>query len=165
MKPFTIRKAAQPSRAGAQAGLAAGDTSVDASMNKYNTAGAADRGNSVNYGPLSTAKDDSLPQIDPEDETLLEQADLDKLAEDFPGKTPENPWIKEQTNKQYLTAIKVSTVSVECEKCLDPYAASGDFLPSILLSLRSSYGCGSNLPARQFQPKRIIIIDPLKCEI
>merc|ERR1719400_2576074 len=73
-------------------------------MNKYNTAGAADRGNSVNYGPLSTAKDDSLPQ-----------ADLDKLAEDFPGKTPENPWIKEQTNKQYLTAIRVSTVSVECK--------------------------------------------------
>jgi hypothetical protein len=106
MKPFTIRKAAQPSRAGAQAGLAAGDASMDASMNKYNTAGAADRGNSVNYGPLSTAKDDSLPQVDPEDETLLEQADLDKLAEDFPGKTPENPWIKEQTNKQYLTAIK-----------------------------------------------------------
>lgn len=115
MKPFTIRKAAQPSRAGAQAGLAAGDASMDASMNKYNTAGAADRGNSVNYGPLSTAKDDSLPQVDPEDETLLEQADLDKLAEDFPGKTPENPWIKEQTNKQYLTAIKVSTVSVECK--------------------------------------------------
>ena len=115
MKPFTIRKAAQPSRAGAQAGLVAGDTSVGASMNKYNTAGAADRGNSVNYGPLSTAKDDSLPQVDPEDETLLEQADLDKLAEDFPGKTPENPWIKEQTNKQYLTAIKVSTVSVECK--------------------------------------------------
>lgn len=115
MKPFTIRKAAQPSRAGAQAGLAASDASMDASMNKYNTAGAADRGNSVNYGPLSTAKDDSLPQVDPEDETLLEQADLDKLAEDFPGKTPENPWIKEQTNKQYLTAIKVSTVSVECK--------------------------------------------------
>ena len=43
-----------------------------------------------------------------EDETLLDQADLDKLAEDFPGKTPENPWIKEQTNKQFLTQIKVS---------------------------------------------------------
>ena len=43
-----------------------------------------------------------------EEETLLEQADLDKLAEDFPGKTPENPWIKEQTNKQFLTQIKVS---------------------------------------------------------
>ena len=96
MKPFTIRKAAQPSRAGAHTGLAAADTSVDVSMNKYNTTGGAvDRGNSVNYGPLSTAKDDAPLQIDPEDETLLEQADLDKLAEDFPGKTPENPWIKE----------------------------------------------------------------------
>jgi hypothetical protein len=30
-----------------------------------------------------------------QDETLLDQADLDKLAEDFPGKVPENPWIKE----------------------------------------------------------------------
>ena len=48
---------------------------------------------------------------DPEDETLLEQADLDKLAEDFPGKTPENPWIKEQTNKQFLTQIKVSAAT------------------------------------------------------
>lgn len=107
MKPFTIRKAAQPSRAGAQGGLAVGDTSVDASMNKYNT-GQPDRGNSVNYGPLNTAKDDAPSYVDPEDETLLDKADLDKLAEDFPGKTPENPWIKEQTNKQYLTAIKVS---------------------------------------------------------
>ena len=61
MKPFTIRKAAAPSRAGAHAGLAVGDTSVDASMNKYNTTGGPDRGNSVNYGPLSTAKDDALP--------------------------------------------------------------------------------------------------------
>ena len=78
-------------------------------MNKYNTAGGPDRGNSVNYGPLSTAKDDAPSNVDPEDEALLEQADLDKLAEDFPGKTPENPWIKEQTNKQFLTAIKVST--------------------------------------------------------
>jgi len=57
MKPFTIRKAAQPSRAGATG--AAGDLSMDASMNKYNTTGAPDRGNSVNYGPLSTAKDDT----------------------------------------------------------------------------------------------------------
>ena len=48
---------------------------------------------------------------DPEEETLLEQADLDKLAEDFPGKTPENPWIKEQTNKQFLTQIKVSAAT------------------------------------------------------
>ena len=39
----------------------------------------------------------------------MDQNDLDKLAEEFPGKVPENPWIKEQTNKQYLTAIKVST--------------------------------------------------------
>ena len=51
MKPFTIRKAAQPSRAGA-----AGDLSVDASFNKYNTAGGVPQGgNSVNFGPLSTA--------------------------------------------------------------------------------------------------------------
>ena len=53
----------------------------------------------MNYGPLRTACDDTPPQVDPDDETLLEQADLDKLAEEFPGKTPENPWIKEQTNK------------------------------------------------------------------
>lgn len=62
----------------------------------------------MNYGPLSTAKDNAPSYVDPEDETLLDKADLDKLAEDFPGKTPENPWIKEQTNKQFLTAIKVS---------------------------------------------------------
>lgn len=118
MKPFTIRKAQQPSRAGAHAGLAVGDTSMDASMVKYNTVGgAADRGNSVNYGPLSTAKDDTPAAVDPDDETLLEQADLDKLAEDFPGKTPENPWIKEQTNKQYLTAIKVSSPTCDGIKC------------------------------------------------
>ena len=58
MKPFTIRKAAAPSRAGALGGLGAGDQSVDASFNKYNT-GGPDRGNSVNFGPLSTAKDDT----------------------------------------------------------------------------------------------------------
>ena len=105
MKPFTIRKAAQ-TRAGAS-GLGVGDASVDAGLNKYNT-GGPDRGNSVNYGPLSTAKDDTPMTAEQEDETLLDQADLDKLAEDFPGKTPENPWIKEQTNKQFLTQIKVS---------------------------------------------------------
>lgn len=62
----------------------------------------------MNFGPLSTAKDDAPMYVDPEDETLLQQADLDKLAEEFPGKVPENPWIKEQTNKQFLTQIKVS---------------------------------------------------------
>jgi len=80
---------------------------MDASLNKYAT-GGPDRGNSVNFGPLSTAKDDAPMYVDPEDETLLEQVDLDKLAEEFPGKVPENPWIKEQTNKQFLTQIKVS---------------------------------------------------------
>ena len=109
MKPFTIRKAAQPSRAGAHGGLGSGDASMDASSNKYHTTGN-ERGNTVNFGPLTTAKDDSPIQIDPEDETLLNKADLDKLAEDFPGKTPENPWIKEQTNKQFLTQIKVSPI-------------------------------------------------------
>lgn len=81
--------------------------SMDASLNKYAT-GGPDRGNNVNFGPLTTAKDDTPMYVDPEDETLLKQADLDKLAEEFPGKVPENPWIKEQTNKQFLTAIKVS---------------------------------------------------------
>ena len=57
MKPFTIRKAAQPSRAGAHGGLGAGDASMDASSNKYHTTGN-DRGNTVNFGPLNTAKDD-----------------------------------------------------------------------------------------------------------
>ena len=65
MKPFTIRKAAQPSRAGAQGGLAAGDLSMDASMNKYATA-------DPNYGPLRTAKEDGLRALDPMDETLLD---------------------------------------------------------------------------------------------
>ena len=101
MKPFTIRKAAQPSRAGTHGGLASGDLSMDASMGKYATA-------DPNYGPLRTALDDNLNKAATEDETLLEQADLEKLAEEFPGKTPENPWIKEQTNRQFLTNIKVS---------------------------------------------------------
>ena len=56
----------------------------------------------MNFGPLKSAQDDTPVYADAE-ETLLDQHDLDKLAEDFPGKTPENPWIKEQTNKQYLT--------------------------------------------------------------
>ena len=64
MKPFTIRKAAQPSRAGAHGGLSAGDASMDASMKNYNTAGG-NRGNGVNYGPLSTAKEDTPMKIDP----------------------------------------------------------------------------------------------------
>ena len=60
-----------------------------------------------------------------EDETLLEKADLDRLAEEFPGKTPENPWIKEQTNKQFLTQIKVSENSFSTRSCL-PEIAFGD---------------------------------------
>ena len=164
MKPFTIRKAAQPSRAGAHTGLAAADTSVDVSMNKYNTTGGAmDRGNSVNYGPLSTAKDDAPPQVDPEDETLLEQADLDKLAEDFPGKTPENPWIKEQTNKQYLTAIKVSK-QARITFFGGPYATRFNFLTSSLYEVRVVVAVLTS-PARQFQSQRNIIIDLVKCEI
>ncbi len=93
---------------------------MDASVNKYHSNGGANRGQGVNFGPLNSAKEDTLTKGDPEsaiksniksdDETLLDQADLDKLAMDFPGKTPENPWIKEQTNKQFLTQIKVSHV-------------------------------------------------------
>lgn len=54
---------------------------------------------------------------------------MEKLAEDFPSKTPENPWIKEQTNKQFLTSIKVSPLSCvwpRCPGCISarPYAAS-----------------------------------------
>lgn len=134
MKPFTIRKAAQPSRAGAAQGLA-GDMSMDASMNKYNTTGAPERGQGVNYGPLSTAKDDTPPQVDPEDETLLEQADLDRLAEEFPGKTPENPWIKEQTNKQFLSNIKVSNAIPSLSKLWqkpEPLPGAGRSLPGLL---------------------------------
>jgi len=47
MKPFTIRKAALPSRAGAQV---LGDMSVDASV-KYATTGGPNRGNIVGSGP------------------------------------------------------------------------------------------------------------------
>ena len=75
---------------------------MDTSLNKYATTGGLERGNNVNFGPLKSAQDDTPVYADAE-ETLLDQHDLDKLAEDFPGKTPENPWIKEQTNKQYLT--------------------------------------------------------------
>ena len=98
MKPFTIRKQAQPSRAGA----AAGDASMDMSM-KYATGPAGMSGSGLMPSP------DEYATQGQQDETLLDQNDLDKLAEEFPGKVPENPWIKEQTNKQYLTAIKVST--------------------------------------------------------
>ena len=112
MKPFTIRKAAQPSRAGAQGGLgAAGDASVDASFVKQdNTVGGVpDRGNG--YGPLGSTTQQQANNsavYDAEEETLLNQDDLDRLAEEFPGKKPENPWIREQTNRQFLTQIKVS---------------------------------------------------------
>lgn len=94
MKPFTIRKAAGPSRGGyATAGAAAGDASADASMHKYNSSGPV--GSSVNFGPLGSSMDEGAQQPADVDETLLEQADLDRLKEEFPGKTPENPWIKE----------------------------------------------------------------------
>lgn len=59
----------------------------------------------MNFGPLGSAEADSAIAFD-QDETLLDQNDLDRLAEEFTGKKPENPWIKEQTNKQYLTQIK-----------------------------------------------------------
>mmetsp|Transcript_23035 Transcript_23035/g.30625 ORF Transcript_23035/g.30625 Transcript_23035/m.30625 type:complete len:225 (-) Transcript_23035:21-695(-) len=98
MKPFTIRKQAQPSRAGA----ATGDASMDMSM-KYAT-GPAGMGSGTNM--MHSPNEFAMHNLN--DETLLEQADLDRLAEEFPGKVPENPWIKEQTNKQYLTQIKVS---------------------------------------------------------
>ena len=161
MKPFTIRKAQQPSRAGAHTGLAAGDLSVDASMVKYNTAAGPDRGNSVNYGPMNSAKDDTPAVIDPEDETLLEQTDLDKLAEDFPGKTPENPWIKEQTNKQYLTALKVSSVFCGGRCVPSPYQACGvsylssDFTFDSGMRFKCALFC---VPTRRFLSQRIIIM-------
>lgn len=144
MKPFTIRKAAQPSRAGASAGLVAGDMSMDASMNKYNTTGGPDRGNSVNYGPLTSAKDDTPTYVDPEDETLLEKADLDKLAEDYPGKLPENPWIKEQTNKQFLTSIKVSNAIFSHSKLgqkPEPLPGASESLPVLFMRFYPFKSC------------------------
>lgn len=107
-----------------------GDTSVDAGS-KYASSGP-NRGNSVNFGPLGTGQyDTATAAADLEDPTLLEQADLDKLAEEFPGKTPENPWIKEQTNKQFLTQIKVSHRDHSQQLELCPYQAEISMLTSI----------------------------------
>lgn len=105
MKPFTIRKQAAPARAGA----GEGGNSMDVSMmsNKYGTNPATTMASGRMQHMMSADQQYAGTHFDAE-ESLLEQADLDRLAEEFPGKVPENPWIKEQTNKQYLSTIKVS---------------------------------------------------------
>lgn len=106
MKPFTIRKQAAPVRAGA----GVGDTSMDVSMmsNKYATNATSPLGSQARNAAMMQSPEYAATHFDAE-ESLLEQADLLRLAEEFPGKVPENPWIKEQTNKQYLSTIKVSS--------------------------------------------------------
>ena len=68
-----------------------GDTSVDAGS-KYASSGP-NRGNSVNFGPLGTGQyDTATAAADLEDPTLLEQADLDKLAEEGKASEQEGVW-------------------------------------------------------------------------
>ena len=73
---------------------------MDVSMmsNKYNTNPTSPMGSGRMNHMMSADHQYAATNFDA-DESLLEQADLDRLAEEFPGKVPENPWIKEQTNK------------------------------------------------------------------
>ena len=100
MKPFTIRKAAAPAR-GRPAG---GETSNEAA--KYATAPQGDRQNMSASGILDG--EESAGHYPKQDVSNLSKEELEALQPK--GLRVVNPWIHEQTHKQYLTNITVSSL-------------------------------------------------------
>ena len=101
MKPFTIRKAAAPTRGRAAAG---DQTSNEAG--KYFTAPQGDRQNLSASGILDG--EESAGQEPQQDQSNLTKEELEALQPK--GLRVVNPWIHEQTHKQYLTNITVSSL-------------------------------------------------------
>ena len=101
MKPFTIRKAAAPTRGRPAAG---DQTSNEAG--KYFTAPQGDRQNLSASGILDG--EESAGQEPQQDQSNLTKEELEALQPK--GLRVVNPWIHEQTHKQYLTNITVSSL-------------------------------------------------------